>query len=335
MSPFSVQSIFDRKDLASSFPSAMLQELQQTGLITNEHEFFAGLQTVGESVLPQLALSESELRNGAKTFSFIASSGETLSLDLHFFSSRDLSDPNVVLYRRFVSERGDLLAIFASTIFRDENGKQGSEIVVVEKNMRRNNLPGFGRAFMDFYNRFNRLLQLDYEYIRAAWLGRKVWTQLGDFQFYQRYSFLVDGKMMSQREVVASNFERFLAHHNIDQSALCYQVEVSEISFSEAKQNNLIQKPADYLRIVNVQGKKISIAPLVDYQVLGQEQALDIGEAFVLSDNRPYETQSISVQFVRSGIPLNSGNVWPPNNHFSDRAMPPWVGVREFVHASV
>ena len=50
----------------------------------------------------------------------------------------------------------------------------------------------------------------------------------------------------------------------------------------------------------------------------------------MLADNRPSPGQTIEIRFVKDGTILSDGDVWPPNNRFSDRAMPSWVGIRNF-----
>lgn len=311
--------------------ASMLEELRQTRLITNEQKFFASLTPPADDVFHRLGIDREEIDTAIKKFEYATITGLSITIDHHYFSTSQLTQPNVVVYGRCVTMDGVLVAIWASTVFLDASKQRGSEIVVVEKDMRRSDMAGFGRAFIAFYNHLNRRFNLDYEFIRAAWLGRKVWTQLGAYQFDPRYTFLVDGTAMTQADAVAANFRRFLAHHGISAKTLLYlPASGHALPFAQAVAQGCMGTPSDYLRIVSAHGMQVTIAPLLDYQAIESPVAYPIGEAFVLSDSRPYEGQMVQVHLVKDGIPLADGEAWPPNNSFSDRAMPPWIGIRYF-----
>jgi hypothetical protein len=194
--------------------------------------------------------------------------------------------------------------------------------------MQRLDLPGFGRAFIRFCNNLELAIQLDYVFIRAAWIGRKIWTHLGRHAFDPRYTFLVNGLPMSQSELIAQNFRRFLAYYHIALGTITYARKGQPIPFPQAFSSTLFNTPDDYLHMVSSEGIQITITPLLDYNSLGDPRAYDIGEAFVLADNRPYDSQTVEVRLLKNGVPMADGDTWPPNNHFSDRAMPPWIGIR-------
>lgn len=313
------------------FPPKFLAELQQSRLITNEIGFFESLHELNDDSWSQLGLERASIVNALHKFSFRTSMGESVKINLYFFQTNLIGQPNVALYGRFVTEVEDLIAVWATTVFVDEAGKRGSEIVVVEKDMHRPDLYGFGRAFIAFYNKFNRSLELDYEFVRAAWLGRKVWTRLGMLEYDTRYTFLAGGMAMSQLDLGVENLRRFLSFHGIQEEGVDYVDERGGfIPLREAVVAGEIRRPADFLRIACRQGTKLIVPALIDYNVLDAPKLRDIGEAFVLADCRPYAGQKMDVRFVKNGVPLSDGNAWPPNNRFSDRAMPPWVGIRAF-----
>ncbi|MBI2343682.1 MAG: hypothetical protein HYV02_05080 [Deltaproteobacteria bacterium] len=178
--------------------------------MTNEAKFFRSLVAPDTDALCQLGVNRTAIEQCAQAFCFRTRSDDVVRLDLRYFHTSNESWPNLVFYGRFVGARGELLAIWASTFFIDAKRERGSEIVVVERRLGLSTLQGFGRAFIAFYNTFNRLFNADYEIIRANWLGRKVWTALGQFQFDDRYTFLANGEPCTQRDLVLQNFSPLL-----------------------------------------------------------------------------------------------------------------------------
>ncbi|MBI3017297.1 MAG: hypothetical protein HYY62_04810 [Deltaproteobacteria bacterium] len=260
----------------------------------------------------------------AKAFSYEKSARYPVRMEITLFERSDLKEPHVVALGTFYSSSSsEPIGVWSSTLTKcPEKGLfANSDYMKINPNAKE--ARGISEVFHKWYTeQFLKPIGVVRERVIANWTGRLVWARLG-YQFDESVTPIVfyeetspgewtrRNSIVSQIELVRDNLRRFLKLHNIDEQELAIR---TGNNMERINSIDDLASPEDFVNLIHINGKTISIKPHLDEEVIGKTVSLPIGKAFALQTSTPQEDQ-------RNRFTVRGQSV-------SDHAMPTWVGVR-------
>lgn len=171
---------------------------------------------------------------------------------------------------------------------------------------------GVADAAFKLVDFFSERVGASIDRLEAGWLGRYFWAQDRGFKFNPDITVYENNMAKSQAELLQNNFRRFCAFHSIGIADL--RLWKNGLMTPIDDNLHVLKSPGDYLLVVHKNRQKVRVHPYVDHDTLGPAKFLEVGKAFAISDYRPYPGQENTI--LVGGIAR------------SDRAMPPWFGIR-------
>ncbi|MBI2646778.1 MAG: hypothetical protein HYW85_07125, partial [Deltaproteobacteria bacterium] len=135
---------------------------------------------------------------------------------------------------------------------------------------------GISEVFHKWYTeQFLKPIGVVRERVIANWTGRLVWARLG-YQFDESVTPIVfyeetspgewtrRNSIVSQIELVRDNLRRFLKLHNIDEQELAIR---TGNNMERINSIDDLASPEDFVNLIHINGKTISIKPHLDEEV--------------------------------------------------------------------